>query len=70
VAEEIWKLEEKERQRQEAEHRAEVVHQVQAPESPMRVDDGSGDDGDVERKRRRQRGKRRKKGKRRRRTDG
>jgi len=48
VAEEIRKLEEEERQRQEAEHRAEAVRQVQAPESPMRVNDGSGDDGDAE----------------------
>jgi len=48
VAEEIQKLEEEECQRREAEHRAEVVRQVQAPESPMRVDDGSGDDGDAE----------------------
>ena len=48
VAEEIRKLEEEERQRREAEHRTEAVHQVQAPESLMRVDDGSGDDGDAE----------------------
>ena len=48
VAEEIRKLEEEEHQRWEAEHRAEAVRQVQAPESPMRVDDGSGDDGDAE----------------------
>jgi len=48
VAEEIRKLEEEERQRWEAEHCAEPVHQVQAPESPMWVDDGSGDDRDAE----------------------
>ena len=48
VAEEIRKLEEEEHLRWEVEHRAEVVHQVQASESPMRVDDGSGDDGDAE----------------------
>jgi len=48
VAEEIWKLEEEERQRWEAEHRVEAVRQVQAPESLMWVDDGSGDDGDAE----------------------
>jgi len=48
VAEEIRKLEEEECQRREVEHRAEVVRQVQAPESPMRVDDGLGDDGDAE----------------------
>ena len=48
VAEEVWRLEEEERQRRDAEHCVEVVHQVQAPESPMRVDDGLGDDGDAE----------------------
>jgi len=48
LAEEIRKLEEEECQRREAEHRAEAVRQVQALESPMRVDDGSGDDGDAE----------------------
>ena len=40
VAEEIRKLEEEECQRREAEHRAEAVRRVQAPESPVRVDDG------------------------------
>jgi len=48
VVEEIRKLEEEERQRREAEHCAEAVRQVQAPESPMRVNDGSGDNGDAE----------------------
>ena len=48
VAEENWKLEEKEHQRWEAEHCAEAVHQVQAPESPMQIDDESGDDRDAE----------------------
>jgi len=44
VAEEIRKLEEEERQRWEAEHRAEAVRQVQAPESLMRVDDGDAEE--------------------------
>jgi len=48
VAEEIRKLEEEEHQRREAEHRTEAVRQVQAPESLMRVNDGSGDDRDAE----------------------
>jgi len=52
VAEEVRRLEEEERLRWEVEHRAEAVRQVQAPASPMRVDnrsgDGSGDDEDAE----------------------
>jgi len=48
VAEEIRKLEEEEHQRREVEHHAEAVRQVQAPESPMRVDDGLGDNRDAE----------------------
>ena len=48
VAEAIRKLEEEEHQRWEAEHCVEAVRQVQASESPMQVDDGSGDDRDVE----------------------
>jgi len=43
AAEEVRRLEEEERLRQEAEHRAEAVRQVQAPASPMQVDNGSGD---------------------------
>ena len=52
AAEEVRRLEEEECLRWEAEHRAEAVRQVQAPASPMRVDngsgDGSGDDKDAE----------------------
>ena len=52
VAEEVRRQEEEERLRREAEHRAEAVRQVQAPASPMRVDngseDGSGDDKEAE----------------------
>jgi len=43
AAEEVRRLEEEERLRWEVEHRVEVVRQVQAPASPMWVDNGSGD---------------------------
>jgi len=43
AAEEVRRLEEEECLRQEAEHCTEAVRQVQAPASPMRVDNGLGD---------------------------